>query len=653
MPFYLSKPSGDGYVTIPNYDIPAGADFEIEFKVTTPDNVNNSTRILGRAVDVTSDVNLGPTSVSMEQSGGPNTTITFPSMNIASLPQNSDSLNNLNPWIINITRVANVLSAVATDTVTNAMHSSTTSTVTGAFNFNQLFRQGNFAVNERIDLYYLKLGDDRHYVNDTGVGVIFPDIISNQDGTLVNLDSSNWVEYGVAPNTAPVITLTSPISIDVVVGSVWDNSVIAYTASDAEDGVITELVVLDDSSVNMAVIGAYQVTLNVVDSEGLAADEVVVTVNVVEAAAIKSVTTTGPYRAGETITYATENLSPTNATLTDKRGNVLSLTNVTATTAAIPDFIADVTSGVLFGSCDLTVGDGVDEASTSVTINPPVGYNFVDVGVTPDLSINGVAYNWGRNPVEHDQVVFPSSITVDASLMPEGNDGTYTLYAALSTDPVFESFTLIMGDAEADTTAPTLSNATVTPSQTTASASVTTNEGNGTLFYLLNNQASATASAVKSAFSQPVTDAGVRTVTLTGLTVSTQYYVHFVHTDAAGNDSTVTSMGFTTLAEVVDPVDPDPEPVTGIGQISQSGLTNVINKSQPFVIHTGIRELTTGEALRGWVDNGGAHYWLTIHSYTVNDGMINTVTASVPSNTPSWGVNQGTLTLQIVNLTGN
>lgn len=101
-----------------------------------------------------------------------------------------------------------------------------------------------------------------------------------------------------------------------------------------------------------------------------------------------------------------------------------------------------------------------------------------------------------------------------------------------------------------DTTAPTLTSPTGTQTgSTTASGTVSTDEANGTLYYLASTNATETAATVKAASSQTVTATGSQAVSLTGLTASTTYYLHYCHRDAAGNDSTVAnSTSFTTAA---------------------------------------------------------------------------------------------------------
>lgn len=105
--------------------------------------------------------------------------------------------------------------------------------------------------------------------------------------------------------------------------------------------------------------------------------------------------------------------------------------------------------------------------------------------------------------------------------------------------------------AETDTTAPVLSALSAAASGSNGwTGSVTTDEGNGALFFLVNASASATAAEVKAASSVVVTEAGPITLNGLGLNASTTYNLHTLHRDAAGNDSAVlSSSGFTTQAE--------------------------------------------------------------------------------------------------------
>lgn len=127
---------------------------------------------------------------------------------------------------------------------------------------------------------------------------------------------------------------------------------------------------------------------------------------------------------------------------------------------------------------------------------------------------------------------------------------------ALTPQEVSESYTALLTNhdadplAEPDTTAPIISSPTATETgDTTASGTVSTDEGNGTLYYIATANATENATTVKTGSTQAVSQTGVQNVTVTGLTASTSYYVHYLHRDAAGNDSNVESSAqFTTTA---------------------------------------------------------------------------------------------------------
>lgn len=94
-----------------------------------------------------------------------------------------------------------------------------------------------------------------------------------------------------------------------------------------------------------------------------------------------------------------------------------------------------------------------------------------------------------------------------------------------------------------DSTAPVLSSPTATATgPETATGTVTTDEGNGTLYYWFTENSSETAANIKaSGESQSVTATGVQNVSVSGLTANTTYYAHYVQDDAASNESNVVS----------------------------------------------------------------------------------------------------------------
>lgn len=115
---------------------------------------------------------------------------------------------------------------------------------------------------------------------------------------------------------------------------------------------------------------------------------------------------------------------------------------------------------------------------------------------------------------------------------------------------------------QADVTAPVLSIPTATATGvTTATGSVSSDEGDGTLHYVVTaGSTTPTGTQIKAGMDsvgapaaasgkQAVSIAGVQSVSATGLVASTGYFVHFMQENAAGNFSnTVSSIAVTTPA---------------------------------------------------------------------------------------------------------
>lgn len=87
---------------------------------------------------------------------------------------------------------------------------------------------------------------------------------------------------------------------------------------------------------------------------------------------------------------------------------------------------------------------------------------------------------------------------------------------------------------------------------TTATLTVTTDEGNGSIFFLIDANATATEAAILAGLSQSVTATGEQTIDVTALDHNTTYYAHVLHRDAANNVSNILhSAQFTTDAIAV------------------------------------------------------------------------------------------------------
>ena len=169
-----------------------------------------------------------------------------------------------------------------------------------------------------------------------------------------------------------------------------------------------------------------------------------------------------------------------------------------------------------------------------------------------------------------------------------------------STASSADGFTTTSGDG----TAPILSSATATEaSATSADISVSTDEGNGTLYWVVTTSASApsgpqiqagqdhTGSAAAASGNQAVSATGVQNVTATGLTTETTYYAHFQQEDAAANDSTVaSSSAFAPFSET-----------TGLTDDFDSALGTVGTISSEFTASPAITLLPDDQAdVSGW-----------------------------------------------------
>ena len=178
-----------------------------------------------------------------------------------------------------------------------------------------------------------------------------------------------------------------------------------------------------------------------------------------------------------------------------------------------------------------------DEANGTLyyvtTVNASESAATVKAGSSQAVSATGVQ-NVSRTGLSASTTYRHHFLHRDAA----GNDSTVSSSATFTTS------------AGGDSTPPTLTSPTGTATgATTATGTVSTNEANGTLYYVTTVNASETAATVKAGSSQTVTTTGSQSVSRVGLAASTTYRHHFLHRDAAGNDSTVSSSAtFTTSA---------------------------------------------------------------------------------------------------------
>lgn len=205
---------------------------------------------------------------------------------------------------------------------------------------------------------------------------------------------------------------------------------------------------------------------------------------------------------------------------------------------------------------DIATGSGSNEIDVTVNSVPETLTNI-------EYSVNGGSSwsNLGRTTAGSQTLTMASGSTSYAFLWRYTN-ATGTGQVSVSDSGGHWTATSAAGG---DVTAPTLSSATDAANGSTASTgSVSTNEGNGTLYWVVTTSATApsvaqiqagqdnSGSAAADSGSQSVSGTGVQTISPapSGLSAETSYTTHFQHADAAGNDSTVVSAsGFTTDAE--------------------------------------------------------------------------------------------------------
>lgn len=140
---------------------------------------------------------------------------------------------------------------------------------------------------------------------------------------------------------------------------------------------------------------------------------------------------------------------------------------------------------------------------------------------------------------------------------------------------VFSWATIVLGAA-----GPTLSLPTGTKTgSTTADGTVSTTGTDGTLHYFASVNSSESITDIKAnATNQSVSGSGVQpTIAVTGLTSGTTYYMHYVHTSAAANDSAVvTSATFDTDA-AADTTAPILSNVSTVVIVSDTSITGSVD----------------------------------------------------------------------------
>jgi hypothetical protein len=214
--------------------------------------------------------------------------------------------------------------------------------------------------------------------------------------------------------------------------------------------------------------------------------------------------------------------------------------------------------------------NGFAASPVSITMTPSVGGMVIGLMGGSD---NATAFTPGTGQIE----IGSQSSTIPVRVCATYKSGATAMSYSWTGDTRQGSNTAIalVAAAAGDTTAPTLSSPTsASTGSTTGSCSVTTIEATGTLYYLASVNATETATTVKaSGATQAVTATGSQAVTVSGLTASTTYYLHYVHRDAAGNDSTVANSAAFVTAASSDSTAPTMNGTIAVSAITSSGFT--------------------------------------------------------------------------------
>ncbi|WP_426195097.1 hypothetical protein [Massilia sp. DWR3-1-1] len=194
----------------------------------------------------------------------------------------------------------------------------------------------------------------------------------------------------------------------------------------------------------------------------------------------------------------------------------------------------------------------------------------------------------------------------------------------------------VEGAIAVDNVAPVLSSPTATQTgPNTATGTVSTNEANGTLYCMASANATETTATIRaSGTAQTITATGTKTFSITGLTASTLYYLHFAHRDLSNNDSNVAnSTSITTAAAATVPSTMSSPVITaGDGSISIAWTAPAANGSAiidaTFTASTGQTATGTTSPTTMTVPNGTA---VTVTGKARN-GMGTATSASPASN---------------------
>jgi len=253
-----------------------------------------------------------------------------------------------------------------------------------------------------------------------------------------------------------------------------------------------------------------------------------------------------------------------------------------------------------------------------------------------DAGFNGIGKNTSTGAADGCSIVW---IAVFDKVLSQAE--VAALHASLGAG---NAFALV---SSSDTTAPTLTSASVTAvGTTTGTGNVTTDEANGTLYSIVSTSATApsvaqiqagqnhTGAAAVWSSNQAVSSTGAKTFSITGLTVGTTYYTHFQHKDAANNNSTVvTSTQFTTTSNSSLLLDAGVYSITGVSLTLDGAVTYTLP------LDTGAYNVSSVVA------TFGVSFPLDAGIYNLNGNAVTLTQSTISSSTYSLLLGDGVYTI--------
>jgi hypothetical protein len=281
--------------------------------------------------------------------------------------------------------------------------------------------------------------------------------------------------------------------------------------------------------------------------------------------------------------------------------NGASLRNVTAVaTGGVPlnfgiktQYLAATLENVYVGGVTAPE-DGISAPSRTkcYSSGAGAGYTLVPFDATTFQSVTDGASDW--------RLKVPGSSLIGVGV----TDATYGATDIMGTARPAGAYDIgaWQSPAAPDTVGPTLINPTsMSTGTTTGTASVSTNEANGTLRTLFTTNATEVLATIKaSGAAQAVTALGVQTVPASALAPSTTYYPHHLHTDAAGNDSNVLNgLSFTTSAPGdTTPPDLSLPTATATGATTGTGTVNTTEAGGALYYYVSTNAIESGPTIK-------------------------------------------------------